>query len=93
MGKTATTNIAESIEELNEIRLRQTKLSYEKRVIALIRILNKLDPTRQDLANYLGVHIRTLERWVNSYNKGGIVELLSVKARRQGSDIITAEIH
>lgn len=93
MGKTATTDIVQSIEELNEIRLRQTKLPYEKRVIALMRILSNLDSTRQDLANYLGVHIRTLERWVNSYNSGGIDELLSVKPRRQGSDIITPEMH
>lgn len=93
MGKTATTIIDQSIKELNEIRLRQTKLPYEKRVIALMRILENVDSTRQDLANYLGVHIRTLERWVNTYNSGGIDELLSVKPRRQGSDIITSEIH
>jgi transposase len=93
MGKKATLSIDHSLEELNQIRLSQTKLPYQKKVIALIRILTNSDNTRQDLANYLGVHIRTLERWITNYRSGGIDELMSVVPRRKGSDIITSEIH
>lgn len=62
MGEKASILIAQSIKELDQIRLIQTKSPFQKKVIALIRILTNRDNTRQELANYLGVHIRTLER-------------------------------
>lgn len=93
MGKKAELVIKESLSELLSIKKNQTSLGRQKRVIALIRIKGKEDSTRQELANYLCVHIRSLERWIRTYKSEGISGLLAVKARRKGSKIITTEIH
>jgi len=93
MGKKAELPIKESLIELQLIRNSQVTLAKEKRVIALIRIKSNMDSTRQELADYLVVHIRSLERWINTYKSEGIDGLLAVKARRKGSKFITPEIH
>lgn len=53
----------------------------------------QIDNTREDLSNYLGVHKRTLERWINAYLQGGIEQLLLIKPKRKDSKIITKDIH
>jgi hypothetical protein len=49
--------------------------------------------TRQEFAGNLGIHIRTHERWLNSYKSGGISEMLTDKPKNKQSKIITQEIH
>ncbi len=93
MGKKAELEIKEDLKELRSLSKSQKSLQKQKRIVALLRIKASKDETRQDLSNYLGVHIRTLERWVNRYKTGGIEGLLSDKPRRIGSKIISEEIH
>lgn len=93
MGKKAELSISESIEKLEKLYSRQATLQKQKRVLALLRIKRQDDSTREDLANYLGVHIRTLERWIKSYKQGKIAGLVTDLPRRTGSKIITPEIH
>lgn len=93
MGKKAELSITQSIEKLEKLYRVQPTLQKQKRVLALLRIKRGQDDTRQDLANYLGIHIRTLERWVNAYKQGGIQDLVTDLPRRKGSKIITPEIH
>lgn len=93
MGRKATLEIGESIEELQRFYKKQKTLRAQKRVGALVRIKEKRYATRQELADHLEVHIRTLERWINSYKDGGLTALVSDLPRRQGSKIITAAIH
>lgn len=93
MGKKAHLDITESIPELQKILVKQQSLKGEKRVRCLIEIKSAKFGTRQELANYLGIHIRTLERWLNSYKSGGILEMLSDKPKNKQSKIITPEIH
>ncbi len=93
MVKTSLFAISESIKELQKLYYKQKTAHLQKRVKALIRIVNKDDNSRQDLSNYLGVHIRTLERWINRYKQGGLDGLLTDSPRREGSKIITSEIH
>jgi len=93
MSKSSTLEIIESNDELEKLRLAQTRLKYEKRVIALQRIKLDKSETRQNLANYLMVKKRTLEGWLTEYRRNGIDGLLQVKARRKGSKFITEEIH
>ena len=85
--------VKEGLEELERIKRIQTSLAKEKRVVALIRITNNADKTRQDLSNYLGVNRKTLRVWLMEYQSGGIEKMLEVRAKRKGSKIITNEIH
>ena len=93
MGKRATIIIKESLEELKSLKRKQTSIRKEKRVYALICLKEAKFGTRQQLANHLGVHVRSLEKWVDQYHKQGISDLLEIKPRRKGSKIITSQIH
>ncbi|GAA5220472.1 helix-turn-helix domain-containing protein [Membranihabitans marinus] len=93
MGKIQEIYIKESLEDLNRIKSAQTTLKFEKRVLALIRIKRGDSGTRNQLANYLGVGKRTLEKWLSIYSSHGIEELTNIKPRRTSSKIITPEIH
>jgi len=93
MGKTARLDISESLTELKSLLSRQKTLKGEKRVKSLIYIKMDKFRTRQEVSYFLGVHIRTLERWLNNYKLGGINELLYDKPKNKRSKIITSEIH
>ena len=93
MGKKAVLEIKESVKELERLKKKQKTLGFQKRLMALQHIALKKHDTRNELANYLGVHIRTLERWMAIFKQGGISELLARKPRRKGSKIITKEMH
>ncbi len=93
MGKRATITIRESLSTLRSLKRQQKSLRKEKRVYALICLKEEKFDTRQQLANHLGVHVRSLEKWVAQYNTYGISDLLEIKPKRKGSKIITAEIH
>lgn len=93
MGKRAILLIKESDSCLKTYLSRQKSLRGEKRIKALIRIKGKKDNTRQDLADYLQIHIRTLERWINTYKSEGLESMLKDKPKNKQSKIITQEIH
>ena len=93
MGKKAQLDIKESISELKKLLIKQKTIKGEKRLKCLIEIKSNRFETRQNLADYLLVHIRTLERWVNDYRHGGATEMLSDKPKNKQSKIISPEIH
>jgi transposase len=93
MGKIASLDISESLIELKELVSKQTTLKGEKRVKALIYIKTKKFKTRQEVSASIGVHIRTLERWVETYKLFGIDQMISDKLKNKQSKIITSEIH
>jgi len=93
MGKRAELTIKESLSTLKELKGKQSSLQKEKRIYALICIKEERYATRKQLANYLGVHLRSLEKWVAQYKQYGIEELLLVKGKRKGSKIITPQVH
>jgi transposase len=72
MGKKTKLDITESSSELKKLLLKQKTIKGEKRIKCLLEIKSIRFDTRQDLADYLLVHIRTLERWVNDYRHGGL---------------------
>jgi transposase len=59
----------------------------------LIYIKSNKFGTPQELSNYLGVHIRTTERWLADYKEAGIVSILTDKPKNKSSKIINKEIH
>ena len=93
MGKRSELSINESLAELQKLLSKQKSMSLEKRVKCLIYIKTKKCTTRQNLANYLGVHIRTMERWLVNYKAAGLERMLTIKPKNKGSKIISDEIH
>ncbi|PQB03217.1 hypothetical protein BST83_18070 [Polaribacter filamentus] len=93
MGRIASLDISESLIELKELVSKQTTLKGEKRVKSLIYIKTKKFKTRQEVSASVGVHIRTLERWVETYKLFGIDQMISDKPKNKQSKIITSEIH
>jgi transposase len=93
MGKKAILDITESVLELKKLLLKQKTLKTEKRLKSLIAIQSGKFETRQAIADYLGVHIRTLERWLTNYKSGGIFNMLKDKPKNITSRIITPDIH
>lgn len=93
MGKKADLEIRESLTELRKLLAKQKTLKSEKRLKALLLIKEGKLETRQKVADILMVHIRTLERWVNSYVTGGIDSLLENAPRNRTSKIITPAMH
>ena len=93
MGKVACLDIAESLIDLKELASKQKTLKGEKRVKSLIYIKQNKFKTRQEVSNFLGIHIRTLERWVHNYKSAGIDQMISDKPKNKQSKIITPEIH
>ncbi len=45
------------------------------------------------MATYLGINLRTQERWVQQYISGGVDKLLTDKPKNIVSRVITPEIH
>jgi hypothetical protein len=93
MGKVAYLDIIESLSELKILASKQKNLKGEKRVKSLIYIKENKFKTRQEVSDFSGIHIRTLERWVYNYKSGGINEMLYDQTKNKQSKIITPEIH
>ncbi len=73
--------------------LKQKNLRCEKRIKCLIDIKTEKFGTRQELADYPSVHIRTMERWLVNYKSGGVTSMLTDKPKNKGSKIISSAIH
>mgnify|MGYP000017610326 FL=1 len=93
MGKKAILDIKESNLELKKLLVKQQTLKGEKRLKSLLAIKSGKFETRQALADSLGIHIRTLERWLVNYRAGGVDMMLTDKPKNKTSKIITPEIH
>ena len=93
MGKVAYLDITESLIELKELASKQKTLKGEKRVRSLIYIKQNKFKTRQEVSDFLGVHIRTLERWIHNYKSAGIGQMIYDRPKNKQSKIITPEIH
>ena len=85
--------IKESATELISLRKKQKLYRIEKRIIWLIELKKGKFKTREALASYLDINLRTQERWISRYVSGGIDELLTDKPKNIKSRIITSEIH
>lgn len=93
MGKSKELNIKESVLDLKKIKSKQGTLSKQKRVLCLIHILECKFKTKKELSDYLGIGIRTQERWLSKYRAEGIESMLTDKPQNKGSKLITQEIH
>ena len=93
MGKRAELSIKESLSKLKSLKKQPITIGKKQRVYAFICLKESKFDTRKQLANHLGVHVRSIEKWVRQYKEYGIDDLLVSKPRRKGSKIITAKVH
>jgi transposase len=93
MKKPHELEITESLSELKKFRANQPTLLKQKRIDCLLHLKTSKFKTRQELANHLGIHIRTQERWLTKYREGGLSSLLTDLPNNRPSKIITKEIH
>ncbi|MFT4535270.1 MAG: transposase [Saprospiraceae bacterium] len=85
--------VNESAEELKILLRKQTKSKNIDRLRSLLFIkLNKFI-TRQELADYLGYHIRTMERWLSKYGEGGLDKMLLAERLERKSHLVDSKVH
>jgi len=93
MGKQAQINIKETRKELENRYAQERRIKSRTRIKSLLLIQSGEFETRQAIADYLHVHIRTMERWLNRYKSKGMDYMLEDLPKNKGSKIITREIH
>ncbi len=93
MGKKSRLVIKEGVSTLKNVLSRQVSLTGEKRVKCLLYIQEERFRTRRELASYLGIHIRTMERWLKTYQSEGLESMVSNKPKPKPSVLIRKEIH
>lgn len=92
MGRTSKLKITESVQELRKSLKFQTKSYNISRVQALIHLKESTFISRISISDHLGISLRTLERWIGVYMKGGLEGLLQPKVRKRKSYLIPDEV-
>ena len=93
MPKYAVIHIKESLGDLKKLFSQHPREKERKKLSALISLKKQEFTTRQELADDLKVHSRTLKRWLNIYVAQGINELLSIPTRNKPSKVISPQVH
>ena len=85
--------VKEDVDFLKKRLSLSSNLKIEKRIKCLLLLKTEKHVYRQDLAKDLMITPRTLERWINKYNQGGLDKLLSFERTKKVSSQITPKIH
>ena len=93
MGKYKEFIVKESVQELKKMLSKQVKPRNIRRIQSLLLLKTKRFKTRQELSEYLGVHKRTMEKWLSKYKKGGVFEMLIPDVVKRESKVITTPIY
>jgi transposase len=80
--------IKEDPEELKQIQMEQKDVSNFKKIQGLYLLKMSRVKTASSLADYLGVHRVTVQRWLKSYRDGGLSSLLALKPKSGRSKAI-----
>lgn len=93
MGKQIEVYIKESLLELKSL-YKKTKSSRKKlRILSLILTKKKKFITREHLAIYLGVDVKTLYVWTKTYNLSGLKQMLVISSGGKRREIVPLKIH
>jgi len=92
MGKQLNITIKETKKELLKELKTQTIDRNKTRINCLIHLKESKFKTRQELSDYLGCHLRTMERWITKYRLGGIKEMLYYASRQSSPSLIPKEV-
>ena len=77
MSRPLTIFIIETADELKQLMHTQQKAKLKERIQALYLLKNERAKTLQDLADFLGRSISTIESWLTRYRKKGVLGLLA----------------
>src|SRR5512144_621828 len=69
--------ITETADELKQLMNTQQKVKLKERIQALYLLKNERAKTLQDLADFLGRSISTIESWLTRYRKKGLLGLVA----------------
>ena len=93
MSKRREFKVVETIDEIKKLRVKQSSLYKERRLLWLQIIKESKEITREASSLKSGISLRTQERWIQRYISGGIESLLNDAPNLKKSKIITEEIH
>jgi len=93
MGTYAKLEVKESLESLHKSYGSYTDHKTKLKVKALICIKENRFRTRQELANYLEIGKRSLERWLKVYKELGFKQMCTPAKRNKKPGFLTQEIH
>lgn len=93
MGRHSHIKIKESIEELEYLVSTVKGKKEYLRLQSLLHIKKGTFRTRQELADYLGFHIRTMERWLSKYDSEGISSMLTLNQGAGRKNTIPSQVH
>ena len=93
MGKKAELLIKEDLLTLKKALFQVKNMTVKRRIQSLIFIKEEKFETRQHLADYLCIHIRTLEKWLVRYKSKGFSQMISITRRGNRSKEMNANIH
>ena len=92
MGRISKLEINESANDLRR-NLKLQKLNKNRdRIQSLIHLKENTFGSRELLSLHLGISLRTLERWINLYMKGGLATLLLPEKRNRKSYLIPDKV-
>ncbi|HJW28562.1 MAG TPA: helix-turn-helix domain-containing protein [Saprospiraceae bacterium] len=77
MSRPLTIFITETADELKQLMHAQQKAKLKERIQALYLLRNERAKTLQDLADFLGRSISTIESWLTRYRTKGVLGLLA----------------
>jgi transposase len=76
MGKQAIIDIKETTEDLDLLYRKTKSFKIKRRIKSLILTKSKKFNTREELAKYLGINVKTLYVWTKTYQEEGLTAML-----------------
>jgi len=92
MGIQSKIVIKESIEELQYLLKKEKNVRNLKRLNCLIFLKANKFERRQELSDYLGCHLRTIERWLSNYHSLGLQGIFYSESRNSSPSSIPSEV-
>jgi len=84
--------IEATVSELKIIMQRQRTISNRQKVQALYLLKSGSSQSITDVAEVLGVHRVTVQRWLKQYNAGGLSSLLKIRQSTGRSGVIPTAV-
>lgn len=92
MKKRILIDIKEDLEKLNLLYRNSKNFKVKRRIKSLILIKSNKFNTREELAKYLGVNVKTLYVWIKTYQDEGLDAMLIMSGGGKRRSIITDTI-
>lgn len=93
MGRQSTLEITESSSELRTELKRCKNSKSLLKLQCLLLLKEEKFRTRLELSSHLGIHIRTMERWLTRYSTGGLKPFLASHHKGNQKKIISKSLH